>query len=139
MFKQATKGITIFLLVILLIPISGYSECGNNSKKVNSSNLNISDLSTDELYQLYVENVEMNNIYLHQMNHLGHKNGLNNAGMYLVEFNIQDIELVEKAQEESYKLFKEWVKDEELRKEFIAKMNEHHSKNYYQLVNNNLK
>ena len=138
MIKQATKELSIFILVLLLIPSFGYSECGENSKNANRPHLDISKLSADELYQLYVENVEMNNPYLHQMNHLGHMYESSNKGMHLIEFNLTDLELLERAQEESYKIFKEWIKEPSDREEFIAKMNEHQSKRSYQLASQNI-
>lgn len=138
MIKQATKAISVILLALLLIPSFGYSECGENSKNLNSTNLDISTLSSDELYQLYVTNVEMNNPYLHQMNHLGHMYELSQAGSLLIGFNLTELELFERAQEESYKIFKEWIKEPNDRKEFIAKMNEQQSKRSYQLASQNI-
>lgn len=138
MIKQATKAISVILLALLLIPSFGYSECGENSKNLNSTNLDISTLSSDELYQLYVTNVEMNNPYLHQMNQLGHMYELSQAGSLLIGFNLTELELFERAQEESYKIFKEWIKEPNDRKEFIAKMNEQQSKRSYQLASQNI-
>lgn len=138
MIKQATKAISVILLALLLIPSFGYSECGENSKNLNSTNLDISTLSSDELYQLYVTNVEMNNPYLHQMNQLGHMYELSQAGSLLIGFNLTELELFERAQEESYKIFKEWLKEPNDRKKFIAKMNEQQSKRSYQLASQNI-
>jgi len=138
-FKQSIKAISLVLIVLLLVPAFSYSECSEHSKNEANSHFDISRQSKDELYLLYIENVEMNNPYLHKMNHLGHNNGSGNTGMYLTDFNLTDLELLERAQEESYRLFKIWLSDEDCQKEFIAKMNDRHSNQSVQLASKNIK
>jgi hypothetical protein len=122
-----------------LTPAISYSECGGKNETSSDFQYNLSDFSSNELYQMYIENVEMNNPYMHQMNHLGYKHNSTVSSNYIMEFNLTALELLEKAQEESYKLFKEWIKDADCREEFISKMNEYNSNKSNYFANKELK
>ena len=139
MKKQVINGITAFLAILLFLPNNGYAECGENSTLTNQTVNDYSQFDSDTLYKLYVDNVLMNNPYIHQMNHLGYNYETLSNDLFFIESNYSELESYVSAQEESYLLFQEWIKDEDGRKDFLAKMNKYNnqtnSNGMYQLAN----
>ena len=129
MKPQSIKIITLFLAIILFIPYAGLAECGENSTIEEQSTTDLSQLDSDELYKLYVDNVLGNNPYIHQMNHLGYNYESLSNELFLLESDFIDLDLYVLAQEESRILFNEWIRNEEGRKEFFARVNENTEKN----------
>lgn len=143
MKKQVINGITTFMAILLFLPYNGYAECGENSTLTNQAVNDYSQFDSDTLYKLYVDNVLMNNPYIHQMDHLGYNNETISNDLFFIESNYNELELYISAQEESYLLFQEWIKDEDGRNDFLAKMNNYTKPNIvdenYQLANNTIK
>ena len=139
MKTQSIKITTLSLVIILFIPYVGLAECGESSTTEEQSTNDFSQLDADALYELYVDNVLGNNPYIHQMNHLGYNYESLSDELFLLESDFIDLELYILAQEESYMLFQEWIKDEEGRKDFLARINENNNQNYinenYQFAN----
>jgi len=139
MKNHVINGITAFLVILLFLPYTGYAECGENSNPTNHSVNDYSQFDSDTHYKLYVDNVLMNNPYIHQMNHLGYNYETLSNDLFFIESNYSELESYVSAQEESYLLFQEWIKDEDGRKDFLAKMNEYNnqtnSNDMYQLAN----
>ena len=140
MKTQSIKIITLFLAIILFIPYVGLAECGESSTIEEQSTNDLSQLDSDELYKLYVDNVLGNNPYIHQMNHLGYNYDSLSNELFLLESDFIDLDLYILAQEESRILFNDWIKGEEGRKEFLARVNENTEKKSinenYQFANN---
>ena len=130
MKTQSLKIITLFLVIILFIPYVGLAECGESSTIEEQSTNDLSQLDSDKLYKLYVDNVLGNNPYIHQMNHLGYNYDSLSDELFLLESDFIDLELYILAQEESRILFNEWIKDEEGRKDFLARINENNNQNH---------
>ncbi len=128
MKTQSIKIITLFLAIILFIPYVGLAEGGESSTIETQSTNDLSQLDSDELYKLYVDNVLGNNPYIHQMNHMGYNYESLSNELFLLESDFIDLDLYILAQEESRILFNEWIKDEEGRKEFLARVNENTEK-----------
>ena len=125
MKKHVINGITAFLAILLFLPDNGYAECGENSTLTNQAVNDYSQFDSDTLYKLYVDNVLMNNPYMNQMDHLGYNNEMISNDLFFIESNYNELELYVSAQEESYLLFQEWIKDEDGRNDFLTKMNEY--------------
>jgi hypothetical protein len=140
MKTQSIKIFTLFLAIILFIPYVGLAECGESSAIESQSTNDMSQLTSDELYELYVDNVLGNNPYIHQMNHNGNNYESLSNELFLLESDFIDLDLYVLAQEESRILFNEWIKDEEGRKDFLARVNENIEKESivenYQFANN---
>ena len=128
MKTQSIKIITLFLLIILFIPYVALAECGESSTNDKHSTNDLSQLDSDDLYKLYVDNVLGNNPYIHQMNHMGHDYESISNELFLLESDFIDLDLYVLAQEESRILFNEWIKDEEGRNDFLARVNENSEK-----------
>ena len=139
MKNHVINGLTALLVILLFLPYTGYAECGENSNLTNQSVNDYSQFDSDTLHKLYVDNVLMNNPYIHQMNHLGYNYETLSNDLFFIESNYSELESYVSAQEESYLLFQEWIKDEDGRKDFLAKMNEYNnqtnSNEMYQLAN----
>ncbi len=129
MKTQSIKITTLSLVIILFIPYVGLAECGESSTTEEQSTNDFSQLDADALYELYVDNVLGNNPYIHQMNHLGYNYESLSDELFLLESDFIDLELYILAQEESRILFNEWIKDEEGRKDFLARINANNNQN----------
>jgi len=140
MKTQLIKIITLFLAIILLTPYVGFAEGGERSTIEEQSTNDLSQFDSDELYKLYVDNVLGNNPYIHQMNHVGYNYESLSNELFLLESDFIDLDLYILAQEESRILFNEWIKDEEGRKDFLARVNDNTEKKSiyenYQFANN---
>ena len=129
MKMQSIKIITLVLAIILFIPYVGLAKRGESSSIEEQSTNDLSQLDSDELYKLYVDNVLSNNPYIHQMNHYGYNYESLSNELFLLESDFIDLDLYVLAQEESRILFNEWIRNEEGRKEFFARVNENTEKN----------
>ena len=130
MKTQSIKIITLFLAILLFIPYVGLAEGGESPTIETQSTNDLSQLDSDELYKLYVDNVLGNNPYIHQMNHMGYDYESISNELFLLESDFIDLDLYVLAQEESRILFNKWIKDEEGRNDFLARVNENTEKKH---------
>lgn len=137
MKKQAIMAVVVSLIALLLVPSISYSKSENNSKGTNDLDVDLSQLNPRELYQLYVEYVDMNNQYLLIMNNLRQIHNSDFPGIDKLDNNFTEHELFEMAQDESYRLFKKWKPREEDSTAFNEALNKYfqntHSDEIYTL------
>ena len=125
MKKQAIRGITLFLVIILFVPFVGFAQDNEKPNIVTTVTLTFdadgddSSAEFDSLSALWDENVVSKNKYIKSVVRVGHYYG-SKSGEFVVmtEYNGGGLGIIEKANDETTKLFKKWKKDEDDRDAF---------------------
>ena len=144
MKKQAIKGITVFLVVLLLVPFGGFAQDKNEQNTVLAVTYQAAfpkDGSAAEFDSLYAEldqNVVSKNKYINSVIRVGHLYGSNSGDFLIItEYNGSGLDIIEEAGDETSKLFKKWKKDKDNRAEFNKALNKYykpyHSDEIYSL------
>jgi hypothetical protein len=144
MKKQAIKGITLFLFVLLFVPYVGFAQDKDEDNIVLAVTYQAAfpeDGSIAEFDSLYAEldkNVVSKNKFINSVMRVGHLYGSNSRDFIVItEFNGGSLGVLEKADEEGYKLFKKWKPEKEDRIAFNEALNKYfkntHSDEIYSL------
>ena len=145
MKKQAIKGITLLLVIILFVPIVGLAQDSDKPNIVTAVTLTFdpdadgSNAEFDSLTVLFDKNVVNKNKFIKSVMRIGHYYG-SKSGEFLVitEYNGNGLGIIEEAGEEGNKLFKKWKKDKDDRAEFNKARNKYfkpwHSDEIYTLI-----
>ena len=143
MNKNTIKVILSVLLILIFIP----SLIAQDKEKPNivvgvtythehKEGVTVADL--DSIWTLWDKNVTKKNKYIIMQFCVSHLYGSNSSDFLVItEFNGGDLDIIAKANEEDFRLEKEWMKDKEDRKAFYALFTEHfkpkHSDEIYTL------
>lgn len=143
--KQATKGITLLLVIILFVPFVGFAQDKDEPNTVTAVTLAFdtdadgSPAEFDSLYALFDENVVSKNKFIKSVMRVGHLYGSNSGDFVVItEYNGSGLGIIDKAGDEGFELFKKWKKDKEDRAEFSKARNKYfkpsHSDQIYTLL-----
>ena len=145
MKKQAIRGFTLLLVIILFIPFVGFAQDNDKPNLVTTVSLTFdpdvkgSPAEFDSLTALLDENVTSKNKFIKSVMRVGHYYG-SKSGEYIVitEYNGGGLGIIEEAGEEGVKLFNKWKKDKDDRAAFNKAQNKYfkpwHSDEIYTLI-----
>jgi len=123
--KKSTISVLIpFLIIIFLIPFATYAQDddGYNTVLMVKQIFNYNEGNTvaefDSISTIWDENIVKNNKYIVSQMTLGHYYGSNSSEFIVItEYNGSGLDIIEKAGDETTRLYKEWMPESEDRKE----------------------
>ena len=145
MKKQAIKGITSFLVILLFVPFVGFAQDGDEPNTVTATTLTFdpdvegSPAEFDSLIALFDENVLSKNKFIKSVMRVTHLYGAH-SGEYVIitEYNGSGLGIIDKAGDETTRLYKRWKKEDDDRAEFNKAQNKYfkprHSDEIYSLL-----
>ena len=144
MKKQAIKGITLFLVIILFVPFVGFAQDKDESNIVVAVTYQAafpedgSVAEFDSLYAALDKNVVSKNKFINSVVRVGHLYGSDSRDFLIItEYNGGGLGVLDEADEEGFKLFKKWKPEKEDRIAFNKALNKYykstHSDEIYSL------
>jgi len=144
MKRQAIKGITLFIVILLFVPFIAFAQDNDEQNIVVAVTFQatLSGEGTpaefDSLYAELDKHVVSKNKFINSVMRVGHLYGSNSRDFLVItEYNGGGLDVLEKADEEGFKLFKKWKPEKEDRVAFNKAMNKYfkvaHSDEIYSL------
>ncbi len=145
MKKQAIKKITSLLVILLFVPFVGFAQDADEPNTVTAITLTFdpdvegSNAEFDSLSTLFDENVLSKNKYIKSVMRVAHLYGAHSGEFVIItEYNGSGLGIIDKAADETTRLYKRWKKDEDDRAEFNKAQNKYfkprHSDEIYSLL-----